>query len=293
MTDLNAANSGTYEFDNHFKINRLGYGTMQLTGSGTWGPYKDPKQAEAVVVRATELGINFFDTADSYGPWFADRYLAAGLRKAANRDQIFISDKVGQTRQGPGIWTPHGEPNYLRQQVEVSMMTLGIDHEDLLFLHRIDSHFSVADQVGELKKMQDEGKIKHIGLSQVTVDQIREAQKYAQIDAVENLYNVANHQDDDVVDDVVDYAESQHMAFVPWFPLNTGKLTGGDSPLSAIAKKYGVSEAQIALAWLLKRSPNILPIPGTSSIQHLEDNVAAANVKLSDNDFEKLSHLSN
>ncbi len=288
MAELNAANAGTYKFDDDFIINRLGYGTMQLTGAGVWGPYKDRDQAVSVVKRATELGINFFDTADSYGPWFADRYLAAGLKEAANRDQIFISDKVGQTRQGPGIWTPHGEPNYLRQQVEVSMMTLGLDHEDLVFLHRIDSHFPIADQVGELKKMQDEGKIKHIGLSQVTVDQIKEAQKYAKIDAVENLYNVGNHKDDDVVD----YAESQHMAFVPWFPLDTGKLVGADSPLSNIAKNYDASEAQIALAWLLKRSPAILPIPGTSSIHHLEDNVAAANVTLSDADFEKLSALS-
>ncbi|WP_257612221.1 aldo/keto reductase, partial [Oenococcus oeni] len=195
--------------------------------------------AVSVIKKAVDLGINFFDTADSYGPWFADRYLAEGLKSASNRDEIFISDKVGQTRQGPGVWTPHGEPNYLRQQVEVSLMTLGIDHEDLLFLHRIDSHFSVAEQVGELKKLQDEGKIKHIGLSQVTVGQIKEAQKYAKIDAVENLYNVSDHRDDDVLD----YAESQHMAFVPWFPLNTGKLTGANSPLAKIADKYKASPA--------------------------------------------------
>ncbi len=288
MANINASNAGTFEFDKDFVVNRLGYGTMQLTGEGTWGPYKDPDQAASVVKKAVGLGINFFDTADSYGPWFADRYLAAGLKDASNRDKIFISDKVGQTRQGPNQWTPHGEPGYLRQQVEVSMMTLGIDHEDLLFLHRIDDHFPVADQVGELKKMQDEGKIKHIGLSQVTVDQIKEAQKYAKIDAVENMYNVANHKDDDVVD----YAQSQGMAFVPWFPLNTGKLVGANSPLSNMAKKYGVSEAQIALAWLLKRSPNIIPIPGTSSIKHLEDNVAAASFDLSDDDFESLSELS-
>lgn len=187
MANINASNAGTFEFDKDFVVNRLGYGTMQLTGEGTWGPYKDPDQAASVVKKAVGLGINFFDTADSYGPWFADRYLAAGLKDASNRDKIFISDKVGQTRQGPNQWTPHGEPGYLRQQVEVSMMTLGIDHEDLLFLHRIDDHFPVADQVGELKKMQDEGKIKHIGLSQVTVDQIKEAQKYAKIDAVENM----------------------------------------------------------------------------------------------------------
>ncbi len=209
------------------------------------------------------------------------------MKSASNRDEIFISDKVGQTRQGSGVWTPHGEPNYLRQQVEVSLMTLGIDHEDLLFLHRIDSHFSVAEQVGELKKLQDEGKIKHIGLSQVTVGQIKEAQKYAKIDAVENLYNVSDHRDDDVLD----YAESQHMAFVPWFPLNTGKLTGANSPLAKIADKYKASPAQIALAWLLKRSGNVLPIPGTSSVAHLEDNVTAASIKLSDDDFKAITNL--
>jgi len=288
MTTLNAANAGTYAFDETFKINRLGYGTMQLTGPGTWGPYSDPENGIKVIKQALAYGINFFDTADSYGPWFADRYLAAGLKGAANRDQIFISDKVGQTRQGPNVWTPHGEPNYLRQQVEVSMMTLGLDHEDLVFLHRIDSHFSVAEQVGELKKLQDEGKIKHIGLSQVTVDQIKEAQKVAKIDAIENLYNVADHHDDDVLA----YAESQQMAFLPWFPLATGKLAQAGSPLTTMAQKYEVSPAQIALAWLLKRSKAILPIPGTSSVDHLADNVAAANVVLSDADFNELSQLS-
>ncbi len=287
MSQINASASGTYAFDDQFKVNRLGYGTMQLTGEGTWGPYDDPNNAVSVIKKAVDLGINFFDTADSYGPWFADRYLAEGLKSANNRDEIFISVKTRLTRQGPGVWTPHGEPNYLRQQVEVSLMTLGIDHEDLLFLHRIDSHFSVAEQVGELKKLQDEGKIKHIGLSQVTVGQIKEAQKYAKIDAVENLYNVSDHRDDDVLD----YAESQHMAFVPWFPLNTEKLTGANSPLAKIANKYKASPAQIALAWLLKRSGNVLPIPGTSSVAHLEDNVAAASIKLSDDDFKAITNL--
>lgn len=288
MAEINAANAGTFAFDDKFKVNRLGYGTMQLTGPGTWGPYRDPESGIKVIKQALAYGVNFFDTADSYGPWFADRYLAAGLKGAANRDQIFISDKVGQTRQGPNIWTPHGEANYLRQQVEVSMMTLGIDHEDLVFLHRIDSHFSIAEQVGELKKLQDEGKIKHIGLSQVTVAEIKEAQKVAKIDAIENLYNVADHRDDDVLD----YAETQNMAFLPWFPLATGKLAQPGSELSTMADKYQVSPAQIALAWLLKRSKNVLPIPGTSSVDHLADNVAAANVELSDADFKTLSDLS-
>lgn len=288
VADINAKNAGQFKFSDQFTVNRLGFGTMQLTGKGVWGPYADPDRAIAVIHRAIDLGVNFFDTADSYGPWYADRYLAAGLKGAANRDQLFISDKVGQTRQGPGLWVPLGAPHYLRQQVEVSLMTLGIDHEDLLFLHRVDSHYSIAEQVGELQKMKDEGKIRHIGLSQVTLDQVKEAQKYAHIDAIENMYNVADHHDDPLVD----YAEDQHMAFVPWFPLNTGKLIGSDSPLESIAQKYNVSPAQIALAWLLKRSPNILPIPGTSSLDHLADNIAAANVQLSDADFEALSHLS-
>lgn len=288
MATINAANAGTFAFDENFKVNRLGYGTMQLTGPGTWGPYADPANGVKVIQKALDYGVNFFDTADSYGPWFADRYLAAGLKDAANRNQIFISDKVGQTRQGPNIWTPHGEPHYLRQQVEVSMMTLGIDHEDLVFLHRIDDHFSIEDQVGELKQLQTEGKIKHIGLSQVSVEQIKAAQKVANIDAIENLYNVANHQDDDVLD----YAADQGMAFLPWFPLATGKLAEAGGALSAMAQKYQVSPAQIALAWLLKRSPNVLPIPGTSSVDHLADNVAAANVQLSTADFNELSQLS-
>ncbi|KRL10001.1 NADP-dependent oxidoreductase domain-containing protein [Schleiferilactobacillus perolens DSM 12744] len=287
VATINAKNAGQFRLADDFVVNRLGFGAMQLTGKGTWGPYSDPDRAVDVIHRAIALGINFFDTADSYGPWYADRYLAAGLKGAANRDELFISDKVGQTRQGPGLWTPLGAPHYLRQQVEVSLMTLGIDHEDLLFLHRVDTHYSIAEQVGELKKMQDEGKIKHIGLSQVTLAQIKEAQKYAKIDAIENMYNVGDHHDDPIVD----YAEAQGMAFVPWFPLNTGKLVGADSPLTAMAKKYDVSPAQIALAWLLKRSPNILPIPGTSSLDHLADNVAAANVNLSDDDFQQLSHL--
>jgi len=168
------------------------------------------------------------------------------------------------------------------------MMTLGIDHEDLVFLHRIDTHFSIEEQVGELKKLQDEGKIKHIGLSQVTVDDLKAAQKVATIDAVENLYNVADHRDDDVLD----YAESQGMAFLPWFPLATGQLAQPGSSLSTMAAKYHVSSAQIALAWLLKRSKNVLPIPGTSSVEHLADNVAAANVDLSTADFNELSQLS-
>jgi len=261
---------------------------MQLTGPGVWGPYKDPDQAVDVIKKSFELGVNFIDTADSYGPWNADNYLAQALHEYSDSDKIFISDKVGQVRVGPEGWVPVGAPAFLRQEVELSLRKFNRDHEDLLFLHRIDSHYTLEVQVGELKKLQDEGKIKHIGISQVTLDELKSAQKIAKIDAVENMYNVGHHKDDDAI---VDYAEEQGMAFLPWFPLDTGNLAKSNGPLTDIAKKYNVSPAQIALAWLLKRSDNIIPIPGTSSVEHLKDNISAANVELSDADFEKLSAL--
>ncbi len=288
MDEITAIKAGTFKFDKDFVVNRLGYGTMQLTGPGVWGPYKDPDQAVDVIKKSFELGVNFIDTADSYGPWNADNYLAQALHEYSDSDKIFISDKVGQVRVGPEGWVPVGAPAFLRQEVELSLRKFNRDHEDLLFLHRIDSHYTLEEQVGELKKLQDEGKIKHIGISQVTLDELKSAQKIAKIDAVENMYNVGHHKDDDAI---VDYAKEQGMAFLPWFPLDTGNLAKSNGPLTDIAKKYNVSPAQIALAWLLKRSDNIIPIPGTSSVEHLKDNISAANVELSDADFEKLSAL--
>ncbi|WP_125771427.1 aldo/keto reductase [Companilactobacillus furfuricola] len=288
MDEISASKAGTFEFDKDFVVNRLGYGTMQLTGNGVWGPYKDPDQAVDLIKRSFDLGVNFVDTADSYGPWHADTYLAKALKEYPDSDKIFISDKAGQVRTGENEWTPVGAPAFLRQEVELSLRLFNRDHEDLLFLHRIDDHYPIEDQIGELKKMQDEGKIKHIGVSQVTLDELKAAQKVAKIDAVENMYNVGHHKGDDAI---VDYAEKEGMAFLPWFPLDTGNLAKTDSPLEDVAKKYNASPAQIALAWLLKRSNNIIPIPGTSSEDHLKDNLNAANVKLSDEDFEKLSGL--
>ncbi|WP_334333479.1 aldo/keto reductase [Companilactobacillus sp. HBUAS59544] len=290
MSDINAKNAGTFEFDKDFVVNRLGYGTMQLTGKGVWGAYKDPDHAVDLIKHAFDLGVNFVDTADSYGPWTADSYLAKALSDYSNSDNIFISDKVGQVRTGENEWIPVGVPAYLRQEVELSLRMFNRDHEDLLFLHRIDSHVPIEDQIGELKKMQDEGKIKHIGISQVSLDELKAAQKVAKIDAVENMYNVGHHKNDDAI---VDYTAENNIAFLPWFPLDTGNLAKSNSPLEDIAKKYNASPAQIALAWLLKRSKNILPIPGTSSVDHLKDNLNAANVSLSDEDFKKLSNLEN
>ncbi|PIO82242.1 hypothetical protein BSQ39_01035 [Loigolactobacillus backii] len=269
-------------------FNRLGYGTMQLPGSGVWGPSADPENARRVLAKAVDLGINVFDAADAYGPFTSNLLMRDTFAPyQGNYKNIFISTKVGQTRQGPNLWTPDGRPDYLRQQVELNLRTLGVDSIDLLFLHRIDPKIPLEDQLGELKKMQDEGKIKHLGLSQVKIPELQAAEKIAHIDAVQNLYNVTDRSDEDVLD----YAEQHKIVFVPWFPLATGKLANEGSVLKKIADKYQASPAQIALAWLLKRSPMMLPIPGTANLDHLAQNVAATAIKLSDNDFQAIANL--
>lgn len=275
----------TFSFDQTLTVNRLGYGTMQLPGKDVWGPSADPDNAAAVIETAIDHGVNFIDTADAYGPLYANLYLREALKQRPN-SQVMVATKVGFTRQGPNQWIPLGAPAYLRQQVELNLMTLGLDHIDLLQLHRIDPNYPLADQIGELAKMQQEGKIRHIGLSQVSVAQIQEAQKIAQIVSVQNRYNLVDRKDEAVLN----YAEANHLAFIPWTPLDTGKLAQGEQ-LQAIAKRYEASPAQIALAWLLKRSDVILPIPGTSSTKHVVDNIAAQNIELSQADFKTLDQL--
>ena len=258
---------------------------MQLPGKGVWGPAADPQRASQVITTAIDHGVNFIDTADSYGPLYANLYLREALRQRPDA-KVMVATKVGFTRQGPGQWTELGDPAYLRQQVELNLFTLGLDHIDLMQLHRIDSRYSIADQVGVLADMQKEGKIKHIGLSQVSVGQLKTAQAVAPIVSVQNRYNLIDRADDDVLN----YADEHHIAFIPWFPLATGRLTAGDT-LSTIAAKYQASPAQIALAWLLQRSDVILPIPGTSNPDHAVQNIAAADITLSDGDRELLDHL--
>lgn len=275
----------TFSFDQTLTVNRLGYGTMQLPGKDVWGPSADPDNAAAVIETAIDHGVNFIDTADAYGPLYANLYLREALKQRPN-SQVMVATKVGFTRQGPNQWIPLGAPAYLRQQVELNLMTLGLDHIDLLQLHRIDPNYPLADQIGELAKMQQEGKIRHIGLSQVSVAQIQEAQKIAQIVSVQNRYNLVDRKDEAVLN----YAEANHLVFIPWTPLDTGKLAQGEQ-LQAIAKRYEASPAQIALAWLLKRSDVILPIPGTSSTKHVVDNIAAQNIELSQADFKTLDQL--
>jgi pyridoxine 4-dehydrogenase len=278
----NAAASGTFELGD-LKINRLGFGSMQLTGPGVWGDPKDPDEALRVLRRAVELGVNFIDTADSYGPFVAELLIQKALRPYA--DDLVIATKAGFSRQGPGRWTPIGRPEYLRQQVELSLRHLGVDRLDLLQLHRIDPKVTLDDQLGELRKLQDEGKIRHIGLSQVTVPELQAASAIADIVSVQNLYNLTNRSSEDLLD----YSAGHGIGFIPWFPLATGKLAGEQGPLATLAQRYDATPSQLALAWLLKRSPVMLPIPGTSSVAHLEDNVGAAEIELDDDTFSTLS----
>ncbi|WP_440104857.1 aldo/keto reductase [Streptosporangium sp. H16] len=275
--------SGQFAIGGDLTVNRLGYGTMQLTGEGVWGDPRDPEEAVRVLRRAVELGVNFFDTADSYGPFVAELLIKKALHPYA--DDLVIATKAGFTRQGPGLWTPVGRPEYLRQQVELSLRHLGVERIDLLQLHRIDPAVPVADQVGELALMQREGKIRHIGLSEVSVEDVEEAGRSATIVSVQNLYNLA-HRD---AEPLLDYSEANNIAFIPWFPLATGELAAEGGPLAAAAKEHGATPSQLALAWLLRRSPVMLPIPGTSTVAHLEDNVAAATVQLTDAEFDALT----
>src|SRR6195952_4008588 len=282
---LNAAASGSFSIGGDLPVNRLGYGTMQLTGPGVWGEPADRASAVAVIRRAVELGVTLIDTADVYGPHVTDSLIREALHPYA--DDVVIATKVGFTRQGPNQWIPVGRAEYLRQQVELNLRNLGVERIDLLQLHRIDPKVSLEEQIGELKKLQDEGKIRHIGLSEVSVDDIVAARKIADIASVQNLFNLTNRSSQAVLD----YAEAENIAFIPWFPLATGKLAGPGSQLASIAESQGRTPSQVALAWLLHRSPVVLPVPGTSSVEHLEENVAAASIELTDEEYSALDAI--
>jgi aryl-alcohol dehydrogenase-like predicted oxidoreductase len=278
-----AAQSGTFDIGGDTTVHRLGFGAMQLTGPGVWGDPKDPDEAIRVLQRAVELGVNFIDTADSYGPFVSEQLIRRALHPYP--DGLAIATKSGLTRHGPGIWQPVGRPEYLRQQCELSLRHLGLEQIPLYQLHRIDPKVPVAESIGELKSLQDEGKIRHIGLSEVSVDELQEAQQTAEIVSVQNLYNLVRRD----AEPLLDHCTEHGIAFIPWFPLATGKLAGSGGPLDQISAELGASPAQLALAWLLKRSPVMLPIPGTSSVAHLEYNLEAAAIELSDEQFEALS----
>lgn len=284
MTEtLDAAQAGTITLGGELSVNRLGFGAMQLTGKGVWGEPADPDECVRVLRRAVELGVTFIDTADAYGPFVSERLIHKALHPYA--DGLVIATKVGQTRPGPGAWVPCGRPEYLRQQAELCLRHLGVERIDLLQLHRVDPSVPLADQVGELKKLQDEGKVAHIGMSEVDVDQLAAAREIAEIISVQNMYNLADRD----AEPVLQYAAANGIAFIPWFPLKTGKLAGPGSPLASIAQRLGASASQVALAWLLHHSPVMLPIPGTSKVAHLDENVAAAALSLSDSDADELA----
>jgi len=283
MTDENlAAPSGTFRIGGDLPVVRLGYGAMQLTGEGVWGWPADRDGAIAVLRRAVEIGVTFFDTADSYGPTVSEELIAEALRPYA--DDVVIATKAGLTRTGPGEWIPVGHPAYLRQQCELSLRRLGVETIDLFQLHRIDDAYPLADQVGELAKLRDEGKVRHVGLSEVTIGQTQEAREVTEIATVQNMFNLVKRD----AEPLLDYCEQEGIGFIPWFPLATGELSQADGPLAQAAADHGAEPSQLALAWLLRRSPVMLPIPGTKSVAHLESNTAAAGITLSDDEYATL-----
>ncbi len=282
MSTSVAAASGTFKLGGDLEVNRLGYGTMQLTGEGVWGEPDDHDEAIAVLRRAAEAGVNFIDTADSYGPEVAENLIHEALHPYA--DDLVIATKAGLTRSGPGDWRPVGRPEYLRQQCEMSLRRLGLEQIGLFQLHRIDPQVPPAEQVGELAKLQEEGKVRHIGLSEVDVDQLEEARQTATIASVQNLFNLVKRD----AEPLLEHCEANDIGFIPWFPLATGKLVEEGGPLAEIAADTGAEPSQLALAWLLRRSPVMLPIPGTSSVAHLDQNLGAAELELTDEQFEAL-----
>jgi pyridoxine 4-dehydrogenase len=286
MSTTLVSQSGTFELGGDLRINRLGYGAMQLTGDGVWGPPADPQEAVRVLQRAVELGVDFIDTADSYGPTISEELIHRALhRDGGYPENLVIATKAGLVRPGPGDWQPVGRPEYLRQQCELSLRRLGLERIDLFQLHRIDPAVPVAESLGALVELQQEGKIRHIGLSEVSVDELQEAQKTATVASVQNLYNLADRS----AEALLDHCTENGIGFIPWFPLATGKLARPGGPLDQIAHEAGASPSQLALAWLLRRSPVMLPIPGTSSVSHLEDNLRAASIELTDDQFERLA----
>jgi aryl-alcohol dehydrogenase-like predicted oxidoreductase len=280
----NAAASGTFLLGGDLQVHRLGFGAMRITGPGIWGEPADRDEAVRVLRRLVELGVTFIDTADSYGPNVSERLIRQALHPYPA--DLVIATKGGFTRPGPDQWVPDGRPEYLRQQAEQSLKNLGVERIDLYQLHRIDPQVPVEESLGELTQLQQEGKIRHIGLSQVSVAEIERARATAEIVSVQNLYNLADRSSEDVLD----YCEKENLAFIPWFPIATGTLADPEGPLAGISRAHaGATPSQLALAWLLRRSPVMLPIPGTSSVAHLEENVAAAAVQLTDEEFETLS----
>jgi aryl-alcohol dehydrogenase-like predicted oxidoreductase len=272
----------TFNIGGDLEVNRLGFGAMRLTGKGIWGEPKEVDEAKRVLKRAVELGVNFIDTADSYGPAVSERLIGEALSPFPKG--LAVATKGGVTRQGPDQWLPVGRPEYLAQQVEMSLRFLKTEVIDLWQLHRIDPQVPVEESLRVIAKLQQEGKIRHVGLSEVKPAEIDQARKVIDIVSVQNLYNIGDRQHEDVLE----YCEKDGLAFIPWFPVAAGKLAQPGGKLDAIAKRHGATVAQLSIAWLLHRSPVMLPIPGTSSVAHLEENLKAAEIFLSDAELKEI-----
>jgi aryl-alcohol dehydrogenase-like predicted oxidoreductase len=283
MTENGSSGAGTLELGGDLRVSRLGFGAMRLCGPGVWGEPDDPRAAEAVLRRVVELGINLIDTADAYGPGVNERQIYSALHPYP--EDLIIATKGGYTRQGPGRWRTDGRPKHLREACEGSLRRLRLDRIDLYQLHRPDRRVAFEDTVWTLALLREEGKIRHIGLSNVGVREIVMALDIVPIVSVQNRYNLA----DRASEAVVETCEREGIAFIPWYPLATGKLARRGGPLDEIATRHEATPGQVALAWLLARSPVMLPIPGTSSLEHLEENVAAAELRLTDEDLAALS----
>src|SRR5882757_482219 len=277
-----ATRSGTFAIGGDLPVHRLGYGAMQLTGPGVWGEPADRAQAVAVLRRAVELGVNLIDTADSYGPYVSEELIREALHPYPKG--LVVATKAGLARTGPGKWIPLGRPEYLRLECEMSLRRLGVERIDLFQLHRIDPKVPADDQFGVLRDLQKEGKIRHAGLSEVSVAEIEAARRILPIATVQNQYNLAYRSSENVLN----YCTLKNIGFIPWFPLATGDLAKPHGALTRIAGQLGAQPAQVALAWLLKRSPVMLPIPGTSKVKHLEENTAAALLDLDDSIMQEL-----
>ena len=270
----------TFAIGGDLEVNRLGFGAMRITGPGVWGPPPDRERAKAALRRAVELGVNFIDTADSYGPDVSEELIAETLYPYP--DDLVIATKGGLLRPGPGRWTPDGRPEHLREVCEGSLRRLKLEQIPLYQFHRVDPKVPIEESIGALSLLKDEGKIRHIGLSNVTEHQLREAQRIVPVVSVQNRYNSG----DRTSESMVDLCEQEQLAFLPWAPMQD---TAANGPVSAAAKRHGVSEREVVLAWLLARSPRILPIPGTGSPDHAESNIAAAGLKLSQDEIKAIS----
>jgi len=279
---VTATASGTFAIGGDMEVTRLGFGAMRITGDGVWGPPKDPVAARAVLRRLRSLEVDFIDTADSYGPFVSEDLIREVLHPYHG---IKVATKGGFTRSGPSRWAAVGRPEYLRQCCEMSLRRLGVDTIDLWQLHRIDAKEPREEQFGLMRELQEEGKVRHLGLSEVTVSEIEAAREYFEVATVQNLYNLTERQSEDVLD----HCEANGIGFIPWFPLAAGNLAEPGGPVADIASEHDATPGQVALAWLLARSPVMLPIPGTGSPEHLEENVAAAELELSDEEMRLLS----